>query len=156
MKNLKTTTLVIALGVLLAGGVTFAAAVWQGTDWITTGSVISAEKIKANFDYLFEQLDDVGGEGGADTLADLSCSTNQIAKYNGSSWVCAVDEGAAGGPGTVVGGCFGSGNNLMSGCWSGTAPGGCPSGSTLRGTWDAGEPGNEGSTQSANFICVKN
>jgi hypothetical protein len=29
------------------------------------------------------------GAGGTDTLANLSCSTDQIAKYNGSEWVCA-------------------------------------------------------------------
>jgi hypothetical protein len=32
-----------------------------------------------------------GVEGGSDTLASLSCSTDQIAKYNGSEWECAGD-----------------------------------------------------------------
>jgi hypothetical protein len=31
--------------------------------------------------------------GGSETLANLSCSTDQIAKYNGSEWVCAEDTG---------------------------------------------------------------
>ena len=30
--------------------------------------------------------------GGSDTLAGLSCSTNQIAKWNGSAWACAADN----------------------------------------------------------------
>ena len=35
---------------------------------------------------------DTGGNGGDDTLAALSCSTDQIAKFNGSIWVCAADD----------------------------------------------------------------
>ncbi|MCK5588926.1 MAG: tail fiber protein, partial [Candidatus Pacebacteria bacterium] len=31
----------------------YAAGVWHGTDWIQTGEVISAQKIKDNFDYLY-------------------------------------------------------------------------------------------------------
>lgn len=43
-----------------------------------------------------------GGGGGSDTLAGLSCSTNQIAKWNGSAWICAADEtGGGGGSATV-------------------------------------------------------
>lgn len=32
-----------------------------------------------------------------DTIADLSCSENQIAKWDGSEWACAADEEGAGG-----------------------------------------------------------
>ena len=32
------------------------------------------------------------GGGGSDTLSALSCSTNQIAKWNGSAWACAADN----------------------------------------------------------------
>ncbi len=40
------------------------------------------------------------GSGGADTLASLSCTSGQIAKYNGTIWACAADGGGAG---TTVG-----------------------------------------------------
>ncbi len=33
-----------------------ATAVWQGTNWIVDGAVISASKVKSNFDYLYEQV----------------------------------------------------------------------------------------------------
>ncbi len=38
---------------------------------------------------------DVGSGSGADTLASLSCSAGQIAKYNGTAWACAADGGGA-------------------------------------------------------------
>lgn len=34
--------------------------------------------------------------GGSDTLAGLSCATNEIPKWNGSAWACAADGGGAG------------------------------------------------------------
>ena len=37
------------------------------------------------------------GSGGTDTLASLSCSSGQIAKYNGTVWACAADGGGAAG-----------------------------------------------------------
>ena len=72
------------------------------------------------------------------TLGDLSCATNQIAKWNGSAWVCAADNAGAGGlpSGSVM--FF----NLVS-CpvgWSevvvakGRAIVGVPNGGTLAGT----------------------
>lgn len=39
--------------------------------------------------------------GGSDTLAGLSCSTNEIPKWNGTAWACATDGGGSGG-GSVV------------------------------------------------------
>lgn len=38
--------------------------------------------------------DDFGGGSGADTLAGLSCTNGQIAKWNGAAWVCAADDGS--------------------------------------------------------------
>ena len=35
--------------------------------------------------------------GGSDTLSNLSCSADQIAKWDGSAWVCATDETGGGG-----------------------------------------------------------
>ncbi|WP_334146227.1 tail fiber domain-containing protein [Hyphomicrobium sp.] len=45
----------------------------------------------ANVAVLFCQYTGTGG-GGTDTLAGLSCSTNEIPKWNGSAWACAADE----------------------------------------------------------------
>ena len=33
----------------------------------------------------------IGNTG--DTLGDLNCSNGQIVKFNGTSWICAVDNG---------------------------------------------------------------
>lgn len=44
-----------------------------------------------------------GGSGGSDTLAGLSCSTSQIAKWNGAAWICAADEAGGGGSDTLAG-----------------------------------------------------
>lgn len=38
----------------------------------------------------------VGGSGGSDTLADLSCATNEIPKWNGTAWACAADGSGSG------------------------------------------------------------
>ena len=60
----------------------------------------------ANVAVLFCQYTGTGG-GGADTLAGLSCSTNEIPKWNGTAWACAADEeggasaGAAGDGGQI-------------------------------------------------------
>lgn len=39
----------------------------------------------------------ISGGAGSDTLADLSCSTNEIPKWNGSAWACAADGGGGSG-----------------------------------------------------------
>jgi hypothetical protein len=46
----------------------------DGTDWISMG----------------------GGGGGSDTLAGLSCSSGQIAAWNGTAWACAADATGGG------------------------------------------------------------
>ena len=54
IKSFSKKTLLLILGII--AGATFsvyAAGVWHGTDWIQTGEVISAQKIKDNFDYLY-------------------------------------------------------------------------------------------------------
>ena len=38
-----------------------------------------------------------GSGGGNDTLANLSCASNEIAKWNGSAWACATDGGGGSG-----------------------------------------------------------
>lgn len=55
--TLKNATVVIALGIGLAAGTTFASnTTWQGTTWINDGSVISATSLKDNLNYLKEQV----------------------------------------------------------------------------------------------------
>lgn len=44
---------VLGLG-LAIGATVLAASVWQGTAWITDGTSISAQKIKDNFDFLYD------------------------------------------------------------------------------------------------------
>ena len=64
IKSFSKKTLLLILGII--AGATFsvyAAGTWHGTDWIQTGEVISAQKIKDNFDYLYENGG--GGGGGA-------------------------------------------------------------------------------------------
>jgi len=54
--KLRGVVIIVALGILFSSGITFAAYIWQGTTWINNGAVISADKIKTNFDYLYSQL----------------------------------------------------------------------------------------------------
>ncbi len=89
MKGVKHTILTIALGVLLAGGITFAMAIWESTDWISDGATINAEYMQNNFDYLYERVTALSSATG--TLENLNCMADQIAKYNGSVWECASD-----------------------------------------------------------------
>ena len=46
----------------------------------------------------------IGGGSGSDTLAGLSCATNEIPKWNGSAWACAPDgnDGGASMTGAVM------------------------------------------------------
>ncbi len=41
-------------------------------------------------------------DGDADTLAGLSCSSGEVAKWNGSAWACAADDTASGGSGDIT------------------------------------------------------
>jgi len=74
----------IALSVLLVGAPEDASACHKGDPH---GSATSCD----------------GGGGGPDTLGDLNCAANQIAKFNGLSgaWECALDEVGGGGPDTL-------------------------------------------------------
>ncbi len=56
--KLKSSILILVLGISLAAGVTFAG--WVGTSNMTTGSVITASDIKDNFDYLYDQISNGG------------------------------------------------------------------------------------------------
>ena len=41
-------------------------------------------------------------DGDADTLAGLSCSSGEVAKWNGSAWACAADDTGTGGSGDIT------------------------------------------------------
>lgn len=62
---------------------------------------------------------EVGSGSGSDTLASLSCAAGEIAKFNGSAWSCATDDGSSNGAPL-------SGRTLATQCsytWSGNATG---------------------------------
>ncbi|MCC7250452.1 tail fiber domain-containing protein [Hyphomicrobium sp.] len=50
--------------------------------------------------------------GGSDTLANLSCATNEIPKWNGTAWACATDGGGSGGSSGLE---YFAGNTLLVG-----------------------------------------
>ena len=57
--NIKNWTLSLILGLVLAGGITFAwNAVWHGTDWIDSGKIITAKELAEDLEYLKKRLDD--------------------------------------------------------------------------------------------------
>lgn len=84
-----TVTALFGLLVALSTGVTLVRADWQGTNWITNGSVISSQKVKDNFDFLFGRVEElsaliknasststgIGGNGG-NTVSGSAQATN--------------------------------------------------------------------------------
>ena len=89
MNNLKSTTLIIALGILLAGGITFATAVWQGTAWITNGATISADRLKADLDYLYER--DIAQQAQIDALQNGLAGADGADGVDGASYADCSD-----------------------------------------------------------------
>ena len=88
---------------------------------VDLGDSINASEIETNavgddeIDYGAVTLADFTNDAGfltsaSDTLADLSCGINEIAKYNGATWICAADAGgtsyAAGDGITLTGATF--------------------------------------------------
>lgn len=55
-QNLKKVSLVVVGFLTGAGSLVFASAVWQGTNSVQDGRIITAEIIKNNFDFLFERV----------------------------------------------------------------------------------------------------
>lgn len=53
--HLKMFVVAFLFSATFLAGTSIVFAAWQGTTWITTGSVIDATKIKDNFDYLYSQ-----------------------------------------------------------------------------------------------------
>ena len=82
IKSFSKKTLLLILGII--AGATFsvyAAGTWHGTDWIQTGEVISAQKIKDNFDYLYENGGEGGGGGGSATFVSSEQTLNHDGNY---------------------------------------------------------------------------
>ena len=61
--------------------------------FITNGSINLATNSKVNGSNIVTIATD------SDTLGGLNCSTDEIAKYNGSAWVCAAESGGGSGGG---------------------------------------------------------
>ena len=62
-KYIRLVVLSGVIGVTLAAGVTFAAATWHGTGWITNGSTIRYDYMRDNFDYVKSQIDSLASGG---------------------------------------------------------------------------------------------
>lgn len=77
--KIKITAVALALGVLLAGGATYAAVAWHGTDWITDGAVVRADYMQDNFDWLYNKVNDlqeqINNIDGGSTEITTSCTT---------------------------------------------------------------------------------
>ncbi len=91
VQNLKTLTISLLLGLILASGITFATTIWKGTSWVISNEPVSAENIKSNFDYLYDRVTVLSGATGTDSdiLADITCAEGQMVKYSGGAWQCA-------------------------------------------------------------------
>lgn len=73
-----------------------------GIDTISTGSVPNNFLFTDSLGNVLSGPTTVLRDG--NTLGDLSCSLDQIAKWNGSSWVCATDANGSGGGATTTNG----------------------------------------------------
>lgn len=63
--------------------------------WISNNSGVTSWNVGQNYSAFTGTMLNFGS--GADTLAALSCSSGQIAKWNGTAWACAADGGGAAG-----------------------------------------------------------
>jgi len=95
----KNALLVVTLGITLAAGITFATTIWQGTTWISDGEVISAGSLKANLDYLYEQVEELSGFSGISSYTSPGNYTYVVA--DGVSKIKVEVAGAGGGGGTA-------------------------------------------------------
>ncbi len=82
--SIKNIFLSLIIGLALATGTTFAwDAIWQGTNWIKTGAVISAQKIAENFEYLYSR---VGPEG--DLVPPECWGKGKKLGWKDNKWIC--------------------------------------------------------------------
>ena len=93
IKNIKIITLSLFIGLIFAGGITLAAAIWQGTGWIQNGAVIDAQKMRDDFDYLYA-LHDVNNVACSENITGTVRYNNASFEYcNGTQWVAVNASG---------------------------------------------------------------
>ncbi len=98
MKNKKTyatyigsSVMALVLFFVIAGGAY--ADKWQGTDWISSGSIIRSDYTKANFDYLYKivaggiRAGDFQGQCDSDNSGVIRFSSGIFEVCDGSSWI---------------------------------------------------------------------
>lgn len=64
------------------------------TSTFTTGDTLTAEKMTEIKDAVTDndtRIENLESGGSSDTLSSLACITNEIAKFDGTNWVCAID-----------------------------------------------------------------
>ena len=75
------------IGLLFAGGITLAAAIWQGTEWIQNGAIIDSQKTKDNFDYLYA-MQNVSHAECNEHIQGIMRYLDGVAQYcNGTEWL---------------------------------------------------------------------
>lgn len=83
MKRLTLGVVVLVGAVVLSAGVTLAVAVWQGTDWITDGEVITADTLKDDLDYLYERTNP-----STNFVYPPTCTGTNVLQWDGDDWLC--------------------------------------------------------------------
>jgi hypothetical protein len=83
------------------------------------GYITDADTFSGDWNDLINVPVDID-DGDADTLADISCSTTQVAKWNGASWACADDTvlDEADVDAFVSDNGYASASDIFSGAWS--------------------------------------
>jgi hypothetical protein len=83
------------------------------------GYITDADTFSGDWNDLINVPVDID-DGDADTLADISCSTTQVIKWNGASWACADDTvlDEADVDAFVSNNGFASASDIFSGAWS--------------------------------------
>ena len=85
-----------------AGSLVFAANIWQGTDTLQDGQIISSETIRDNFDYLYNLFDTI----------PVCNGENQALGWDGSGYTCETHS-----PALEIPACMGENSKLA---WDGT------------------------------------
>jgi hypothetical protein len=83
--------LLVALATILLAGNVYAAQ--QEITAVSVPETLGGYRgaVNARFTAIDENFDELYGQSDSDVIAALNCTTNQIAKWNGTAWVCAAD-----------------------------------------------------------------
>ncbi len=136
----------LLIGLLLAAGITFAwNAVWNGTNWIQSGYVVTSKEIGENFEFLYRHSVPDG--------FPVCQGADKALQWNGSQIVCGTITGAAsagtcgstsslltGGSSYTVADCQAAGGSTydttgVGDCICQFAASSCPSGWTKYNNW---------------------